>query len=72
MYLERMRSVMSRSVIVSISEEEWIERLKKLEALRDLALKYINEATEKQAERFNQGRKEVKFGLESCRMQLRE
>ena len=50
-----------RSVIVPISEEEWIKRLKKLDALHDLALKHINEATEKQMERFNQGRKEIKL-----------
>ena len=49
-----------RSVIVPISEKEWVERLKKLDALRDLALQHINEATEKQMKRFNQGRK-VKF-----------
>ena len=55
------RELENRVEIIPISEQDWIERLKKVDALRDLVCKHINKATARQMTYYNKGRKEVKF-----------
>ena len=50
-------------MVVQISELQWLERLKVLDALRDAVYKHINEATEKQKEYFNKGRRLAEFNV---------
>ena len=56
-------SVKKREMVVQISELQWLERLKVLDALRDAVYKHINEATEKQKEYFNKGRRLAEFNV---------
>ena len=64
------RQCENREQIVKISEEQWIERLKELDALRDLVYKHINETVDIQKARFNKGRKDVHYfvGNKVCLM----
>ena len=55
------REVEQRVNIVKITEDQWIQRMKELDGLRDLVYKNIGEATEKQKEKFNKGRKDVRY-----------
>ena len=47
--------------IYKIDEKQWVERLKQLEQLRDLVFENQVAASEKQKQRYNQGRKNVKY-----------
>uniref|UniRef100_A0ABD2WHR2 RNA-directed DNA polymerase n=1 Tax=Trichogramma kaykai TaxID=54128 RepID=A0ABD2WHR2_9HYME len=47
--------------IEKINPEDWLDRLRRLDALRDLVSKHIDQAQTKQAAQFNRGRKEAKF-----------
>ena len=40
-----------------------VGQAKKLDALRDLALKFLNEASQQQKDRYNEGRLHVEFFL---------
>ncbi|CAB0038284.1 unnamed protein product [Trichogramma brassicae] len=44
-----------------ISPEDWLDRLRRLDALKDLVTKHIDAAQAKQASNFNKGRKDVRF-----------
>ena len=47
--------------IQKIDEQQWLDRLKKLHELRDLVFENLTEARDKQKDRYNQGRKNIKY-----------
>lgn len=58
------REIEEKKEILSRKEDEWIERIKNLDALRDLVARFIDESHEKQEKYYNKGRKEVLFSVE--------
>ena len=46
-----------RNKLVKIKEDDWLERIKELDALRDLVYKHFNETVDIQRARFNKNRK---------------
>ena len=46
-----------KNTVVQIEPEEWKNRLKRLEALRDLVARHIDEATNKQERQYNRGKR---------------
>ena len=53
------RECEERKQIIKISEGDWAERMKELDALRDLSCKFINEATEKQKSYYNKAERKL-------------
>ena len=47
--------------IQKIDENQWLERLKKLDELRDLVFENLVLASDKQKQKYNQGRKDVTY-----------
>ena len=47
--------------IQKIDEQQWLDRIKKLDELRDLVFENLVASTDKQKDRYNQGRKNVKY-----------
>ena len=56
-YVERVKI----ESFITITEEQWLDRLKKLDALRELALKFLNEDSQQQRDRYNKGRLHLEF-----------
>lgn len=53
------REVEAKPPLLDVKSEIWQDRVKRLDALRDLVLKYIDEAGEKRDLVYNKGRREV-------------
>ena len=57
------RKVEEKGPLARLSAEVWQDRMKRLDALRDLVARHIDEAKEKQARHYNKGRRDVRFAV---------
>ena len=57
------REVESGKLVERIDPKAWEDRMKRLDALRDLASRHIGEAREVQRKLYNKGRKEAQFAV---------
>ena len=55
------REVEKSEVIVRIDPKDWQDRLKRLDALRDLVARHLDDSRERQEKYYNRGRKHVQF-----------
>ena len=57
------REVEGERLVSSIAPEVWIDRVKRLDALRDLVARHIHSAREKQERHYNKGKRDVRFNV---------
>ena len=55
------RETESPRLVEKIESEIWVDRMRRLDALRDLVAKFIDEAHERQAKYYNKGKKDIAF-----------
>ena len=55
------REVETRGPKFPITEEIWVDRLRRLDALRDLVMKNIEAAHQRQANHYNKGGRDVRY-----------